>query len=95
MIFRVWRSIFRAISSHSCFNVNQEPPVNLLEIILTDKIINTGRSIDSDMVSNAVQKAFRIKANDIQGDLTVEVTSVMYSVSTTTILNNQPRMDRI
>ena len=65
--------------------MNQEPPVNLLEIILTDKIINTGRSIDSGMVSNAVQKAFRIKANDIEGDLTVEVTGVMYSVSNTTI----------
>lgn len=70
------------------FYVDQEPepPVNQPEIILTGKVVNSGQFIDFGTVSNAVQKSFRVKTNAIQGDLTVEVTGSMYSVSTNTIL---------
>ncbi|MEA4985460.1 MAG: endonuclease [Paludibacter sp.] len=65
------------------FYVNQEPepPVNQPEIILTGNVVNTGQIINFGTVSNAVQKSFRIKTNSIQGDLTVNVTGSMYSVS--------------
>ena len=62
-----------------------EPPLNQPRISATGRVLNNGHLIDFGKVSNQVQQSYQIKTTSLQGDLTVQVTGAMYSVSTSII----------
>ena len=68
------------------FYVNEPEPPLQPNISVTGQVVNSGQTIDFGTVSSQVHKSFHVKTASLQGDLTVQVTGEMYSVSATVIL---------
>jgi len=68
------------------FYINEpEPPENQPRISAAGNLVNSGQVIDFGKVDSQTQRSFQIKTAALQGDLIVQVTGTMYTISTSII----------